>query len=378
MSEKKKEPLFHIVKRDALPWYQSMGIRSLAIVLALLLCAVVTTITTGINPVSVFGSIITGAFGTARKAWVTFQNTAILLLISLALTPAFKMKFWNIGGEGQVLIGGLAAAACMICLGGKMPNALLILCMVITSIVAGMIWGLIPAFFKAKWNTNETLSTLMMNYIATQLVAFFTILWEVPKGSGKIGIINQDSNAGWLPQLFGSKYLLSIVVAVVITIFMYIYLKYSKHGYEIAVVGESENTAKYVGIKVSKVILRTMALSGAICGLVGLLLVGGINHTITTTIAGGQGFTAVMVSWMSKFNPVTMIFSSALIIFMERGAGEISTAFGLNHSYADILTGIILFFIIGCEFFISYRIQFRKKETLPEKETTSTQEKEEP
>ena len=361
MNEKKKEPLFHIVKRSALPWYRALLIRIAAIILALILCAVITTITTGINPIQVYESIFAGAFGSARKTWVTLQNISILLLISLALTPAFKMKFWNIGGEGQVLVGGLAAAACMICLDDKMPGGLVILCMVLASIAAGAVWGLIPAFFKAKWNTNETLSTLMMNYIATQLVAFFTIVWEVPKGSGKIGIINQDTNLGWLPQAFGSKYLLSIIVAVLVTLFMYVYLNFSKQGYEIAVVGESENTAKYVGIKVEKVIIRTMLLSGAICGLVGLLLVGGINHTVTTTIAGGQGFTGVLVSWMSKFNPLTMVFSSFLIIFMDRGASEISTNFGLNHSYADILTGIILFFIIGCEFFITYRLQFRKK-----------------
>ncbi|MBQ6834545.1 MAG: ABC transporter permease, partial [Lachnospiraceae bacterium] len=329
MNEKKKEPLFHIVKRGAIPWYQNLAIHLFAIVLALVLCAIVTTITTGINPADVFKSIFSGAFGSTRKTWVTLQNVSILLLIALALTPAFKMKFWNIGGEGQVLIGGLASAACMICLSEKMTNGMLILCMVFSSIAAGMIWGLIPALFKAKWNTNETLSTLMMNYIATQLVAFFTIRWEVPKGSGKIGIINQNTNAGWLPQVMGSKYLLSIIVAVLITVFMYIYLKYSKHGYEISVVGESENTAKYVGIKVNKVIIRTMALSGGICGLAGLLLVGGINHTITTTIAGGQGFTAVLVSWMSKFNPFTMVASSGLIIVMNRGASEISTNFGL-------------------------------------------------
>ena len=357
----KKEPFFHIVKRDALPWYQSVGVRAIAIVLALVLCGILTTITTGIDPIEVYKSIFAGAFGTERKTWITLQNLSILLLIALALTPAFKMKFWNIGGEGQVLIGGLAAGACMICLGDKLPNPVLIPVMVLASIAAGAFWGFVPAFFKAKWNTNETLSTLMMNYIATQLVAFYTIVWEVPKGSGKIGIINQNSNAGWLPQIFGSKYLLSIVVAVVVTLLMYIYLNYSKHGYEISVVGESENTAKYVGIKVEKVIVRTMILSGAICGLAGLLLVGGINHTITTTLAGGQGFTGVLVSWMAKFNPLTMVFSSFLIIFMDRGAGEISTAFGLNHSYADILTGIILFFIIGCEFFISYKLQFRKK-----------------
>ena len=295
----KKEPFFHIVKRDALPWYQAVGIRAVAIVLALVLCGILTTITTGIDPIEVYKSIFTGAFGTERKTWITLQNLSILLLIALALTPAFKMKFWNIGGEGQVLIGGLAAGACMICLGDKLPNGVLILVMVLASIAAGAFWGFVPAFFKAKWNTNETLSTLMMNYIATQLVAFYTIVWEVPKGSGKIGIINQNSNAGWLPQIFGSKYLLSIVVAVAVTLLMYIYLNYSKHGYEISVVGESENTAKYVGIKVEKVIVRTMLLSGAVCGLTGLLLVGGINHTITTTLAGGQGFTGVLVSWMS-------------------------------------------------------------------------------
>lgn len=361
MNEKHKEPLFHIVKRDALSFYKVLGIRVAAIVLALILCAVLTTITTGIDPIQVYKSIFAGAFGTTRKTWITFQNISILLLISLALTPAFRMRFWNIGGEGQVLIGGLASAACMICLGERLPSTLVIICMVVTSIAAGAVWGLIPAFFKAKWNTNETLSTLMMNYIATQLVAFFTIVWEVPKGSGKIGIINQNTNVGWLPQIFGSKYLLAILVALVVTVLMHIYLNLSKQGYEICVVGESESTARYVGIKVEKVILRTMMLSGAVCGLVGLLLVGGINHTITTTIAGGQGFTAVLVSWMSKFKPLNMIFTSFLIIFMNRGASEISTTFGLNQSYADILTGVILFFIIGCEFFIRYRIQFRKK-----------------
>ena len=103
-----------------------------------------------------------------------------------------------------------------------------------------------------------------------------------------------------------------------------------------------------------------MLLSGAICGLAGLLLVGGINHTITTTISDGQGFTGVMVSWLAKFNPIGMIFTSLLIIFMDRGASEISTAFELNQSFADILTGIILFFIIGCEFFIRYKISVRK------------------
>ena len=361
------EPFIHISKRDVLPWYKSMGIRAVAILAALVACAIVTMVLTGDNPISIYAAIFRGAFGSARKTWVTLQSMSILLLISLALTPAFKMRFWNIGGEGQVLIGGLAAAACMICLGGKLSNGVLIPVMIVASIAAGAFWAFIPAFLKAKWNTNETLSTLMMNYIGIQLVAYFTVYWEVPKGSGKIGIINQNGNEGWLPQIAGSKYLLAIIVAVVVTIAMYIYLNYSKHGYELTVVGESEQTARYVGIKVSKVIIRTMLLSGAICGLVGLLLVAGINHTITTTITDGQGFTAVMVSWMAKFNPIYMIFASFLIVFLNRGASEISTAFGLNHSFSDILTGIILFFIIGCEFFITYKISFHKKNGKEEK-----------
>ena len=358
--------MFHLAKRDALPWYKAWGIRAAAIVIALIFCAVVSSVLTGDNPLSIYKTIFDGAFGSSRKIWVTFQDLAILLLISLALTPAFKMRFWNIGGEGQVLIGGLASAACMICLYGKIPEPLITLLMIISSCFAGALWGFIPAVCKAKWNTNETLSTLMMNYIATQLVAYFVIIWEVPKGAGKIGIINQDTNGGWLPEL-GNKYLLSILVAAVITFVMYLYLNYTKHGYEISVVGESENTAKYVGIKVSKVIIRTVCLSGALCGVVGMLLVGSINHTLTTTIAGGQGFTAVMVSWLAKFNPITMIFTSFLIIFLNRGAGEISSVFGLNESFSDIITGIILFFIIGCEFFISYKIELKKDKSKEEK-----------
>ena len=257
------------------------------------------------------------------------------------------------------MVSAIAWDACMICLADKLSNGMVIVCMIIASLLAGAIWGFLPAFFKAKWNTNETLFTLMMNYIATQLAAYYIIVWEVPKGSGKIGIINQSTEIGWLPQI-SNQYLLSIVVVAILTGCMYIYLNHSKHGYEIAVVGESQRTASYAGIKVERVIIRTMVLSGAICGLMGLLLVGGINHTLTTTVVDSRGFTAVMVSWMAKFNPLMMIFTSLLLVFLSRGASEISSTFGLNHSFADILTGIIIFFIIGSEFFITYKINLRK------------------
>jgi len=360
MQLKNSEPLVHISKREDISNKEAWIIRIIAIILALIICGIITTLITKLNPISVYSSFFQGAFGSSRKTWVTLQSLSILLIIALALTPAFMMKFWNIGGEGQVLIGGLGAAACMILLENKLPNAVIILLMIISSILCGAIWGLIPAICKAIWNTNETLSTLMMNYIATQLVAYYTVLWEVPKGSGKIGIINQNSNIGWLPEV-GNKYLLPIIISLLLTVLLFVYTRYTKQGYEIAVVGESNNTARYVGISVKKVIIRTMAISGGTCGLAGLLLVGGINHTITTTIAGGQGFTAVMVSWLAKFNPFGMIATSFLIIFMGRGAEEVSTTFSLNQSFSDILTGIILFFIIGCEFFIRYKVNFKKK-----------------
>ena len=361
MRKQNRGPILHISKRPALHWYQAWGIRAAAIVLALIVCAVVTTALTGENPIGVYKTMFAGAFGTKRKAWILGQNLAILLCVSLAVTPAFKMRFWNVGGEGQILAGGLATAACMILLGDKVPNWLLIVLMVISSIAAGAIWGGIPAICKAKWNTNETLFTLMMNYVATQLVAYFVILWEVPKGAGKIGIINQNTQAGWLPQIGSYKYLLNILIVAVLTLVMYFYLKRSKQGYEISVVGESERTARYVGINVGKVIVRTMMISGGLCGFAGLLLVGGTDHTITTTIAGGRGFTAVMVAWLAKFNPLVMVFTSLLLVFLSRGASEITTIYGLNHSFGDILTGIILFFIIGSEFFISYRLSFLKQ-----------------
>ena len=354
-----REPLFHVVKRELIVWWKAWLIRLGAVVLALILSSIVTVIMTGLNPFEVFATIVDGALGTTRRTWAFLQGTAILLCISLAVTPAFKMRFWNIGAEGQVLAGAMATATCMIFLGNKVPTLILFVIMLVSAILAGAVWGLIPAVFKAKWGTNETLFTLMMNYVIMQIISYFVYQWSVPKGSGQIGIINADSHAGWIPALFGQNYLLNILIVVLLTAAVYVYLRYSKQGYEISVVGESENTARYIGINVKKVIIRTMIISGALCGLAGFLLVSGTDHTVTRDTAGGQGFTAIMVSWLAKFDPLMIVVAAALIIFLQEGAGEISTQFSLNKSFADILTGIIIFFIIGSEFFINYRLIFR-------------------
>ncbi len=345
----------HIVKRDAVVWYKSFLVRALAIIASLLVSAVAITLLTGKNPIEVYSSMLSGAFGSSLRIWSLLQNVAVLLCIALALTPAFKMKFWNCGGEGQVLVGGLATVSVMMFLGDSLPYPVLLLVMVAASVLAGIIWAVLPAFFKAKWNTNETLFTLMMNYVAIQLVAFF-LKYFVKSGSG---ILTPMPEHG-LPVIFNQPYLLNIITVAVLTVLVYIYLKKTKHGYEISVVGESENTARYIGINVPKVIIRTLIVSGALCGIAGLILVGGTNHTISTTTAGGRGFTAIMVSWLAKFNPIYMVMTSFLIVFLEKGAGQVSTDFRLPVAISDIVTGIILFFIIGCEFFLQYKILVSK------------------
>ncbi|MBR1758905.1 MAG: ABC transporter permease [Lachnospiraceae bacterium] len=355
-----KTPLIHITKRSDIPVGRAILIRVIAIAAALLLCGFLTTLLTGLNPIEVYASMIRGSFGTSRKLWNLLQNMAMLLCVALALAPAFRMRFWNLGGDGQALMGCLAASACMILIGDKVSNTALIIIESVAALAAGAIWALIPAIFKAKWNTNETLFTLMMNYVATQIVAFFIIIWESPKGSGNIGVINQHTEAGWFPSIGSNKYLLNVLIVIALTLIIFFYMRYTKHGYEISVVGESERTARYIGIKVHKVIIRTMLLSGAICGLAGLLLGPGTNHTLATGIIDGRGFTAVMVAWLAKFDPLVMIITSFLLVFLQRGSNEIATAFMLNKSFGDILTGIILFFIIGSDFFINYQLHFRK------------------
>ncbi len=350
-----KKMNFHIVKREPMAWYYNVLVRAAAIVASLIVSAVVIMMLTKKNPIEIYSSMISGAFGSSLRIWSLMQNVAILLCISLAVTPAFKMKFWNCGAEGQVLVGGLATVAVMMFLGDSLPYPVLLIVMVLASVLASIIWAVLPAIFKAQWNTNETLFTLMMNYVAIQLVAFF-LKYFVKSGSG---ILTPMPEHG-LPVLFGQSYLLNIIIVAVLTVLVYIYLKKTKHGYEISVVGESENTAKYIGINVKKVVVRTLIVSGALCGIAGLLLVGGTNHTISTTTVDGRGFTAIMVSWLAKFNPVYMIFTSFLIVFLQKGAGQVSTDFRLPGAISDIVTGIILFFIIGCEFFLQYKILLSK------------------
>ncbi len=349
-----------MTKRGSISRGKAWGIRLIAVLLALIVCAIVIVAITGQNPFEVYAGIIDGAVGTKRRLWVTIREAVFLLIVAVGLTPAFKMKFWNIGAEGQILMGGTVTAALMIYLGGSIPNPLLLILIFITSSLAGMIWGMIPAYFKAYHNTNETLFTLMLNYVAMQIVTFCIVYWENPVGSNTVGVINPSNQGGWIPVFMGT-YGMIVILTAIVTVFVSIYMDRSKQGYEISVVGESKNTARYAGINVKRVIVRTMMLSGAICGFAGALIVSGSSHTISTGTAGGRGFTAIIVAWMSKFNPVIMVLISLFLAFMQQGAIQIASQFGLNENASDIILGIILFFLIGCEFFINYKVEFGKK-----------------
>lgn len=353
--------MIHISKRVSMPKWQGWLIRLAAVGIALLVNAVLIYALTKLNPIRVYITMFQGAFGTQRRIWNTLADTAMLLCIGVGLAPAFKMKFWNIGAEGQILVGGLASAACMIYF-KSIPSGILLLIMFILSGLAGGIWGAIPAVSKVKLNTNETLFTLMMNYIAIQLTSYFVALWENPKGSNCVNIINPDTNIGWFPAVFGRQYLLNVVIVMIMVVLMYLYLKRTKHGYEIAVVGASKSTARYAAIDVNKVTIRTVSLSGAICGIAGFIAVAGQSHTISTNTAGGKGFIAIIVAWLSKFNTFVMILVSLLLVFLDKGAREIASKFNINDHMSKMIMGIILFFILGSEFFINYKINSVKSE----------------
>jgi ABC-type uncharacterized transport system, permease component len=366
----KREPLVRLAKRDNATFAYKSLVRLLAVLFAYLLIMWFLTTVTGYTFGEVNGHMRTGAFGTEYTKAALAKNMMLLLGIGIALAPAFKMRFWNIGAQGQVFVGALISAILMWYLGGEMTaakgisNGMMIFLCLVCSILVGGVWAAIPAFFKVKINANETLFTLMMNYVAIKLVAYFLDTWK-----GRISTlprINTVSRVGWLSEMFGSEYGAIILVVAILAVWMFFYMRNTKHGYEIAVVGESYNTARYAGISTSKVILRTAFISGAICGLIGMLYVTGDNHAVSLTTGGSYGFTAIIVAWAAKFNPFSMALIAFAIVFLECGATGVIDSLTesiLNSYTAYIIVGVFLLFLIGSEFFINYRLIYNAKIT---------------
>lgn len=352
-------PFARIAKREELTFWGKAKVRSICIGSAILLSVILLWAIGQKNPFPAIGYIFSGNFGNQYKLSQTLQETALLLGIAIALAPAYEMRFWNVGAQGQVLMGALGCSIVMIYC-SALPSGVIVLLSLIVSLAFGALWALIPAFFRAKWNTNETLFTLMMNYIAIQIVSFATLNWKGANSS--MGLINSASEKGWLIRLGNNDALLPLIIVAILAILMWVYLNKTKHGYELKVIGESINTARYSGIKVKGTIMRTLALSGALCGLIGFLYVAGIEHKISTDTSGGYGFTAIIVAWLAAFNPAGMASYAFLIVFLNRGAlnlKNVSYAPALNEYSCELIVFVIIISIMLSEFFVRYQIHFR-------------------
>ena len=349
-----KTPFIRLAKREDMPKAQIWLIRGGAFVLAILIGCLIFLIA-DTNPFKAYGTILAGALGKKTGFRQVIKNAVPLLGTALALAPCFRMKYWNIGGEGQITMGAVGASFFALKMYQAMPSPVLLVVMGITSILFGAFWAIIPALFKSRWGTNETLFTLMMNYIAIGIVGWLQGgPWEGKPGSQIIPLFDERAV---LPKVGGVH--IGWIIVLILTVVMYVYMNYTKHGYEVAVLGESENTAMYAGMNVAKVTIRTAALSGGICGLVGFMLASGTNQTLYSDVAGGAGFTAITVCWLAQLNPFAMIVIAFLLAVLSKGASVLQTSLAIPSSISDILTGIILLCMLGCEFFINYRMIFR-------------------
>ncbi|NLK34882.1 MAG: ABC transporter permease [Gracilibacteraceae bacterium] len=311
-----------------------------------------------LNPIDVYLKMVQGAFGTAYRVKETIVKTIPLVITSLGIGIAFKMQFWNIGGEGQIAMGAFAASYFALYM-NDMPKPVLLLVMILASMLAGGLWALIPAFFKAQWGTNETIVTLMMNYIALKWVMFLQYgPWRDPNSLGFPKIANFPENAV-LPKLLGVH--IGWVFALILVVAVYIFINHTKKGYEIAVIGESINTARYAGINIKKTILIAIMLRGGLCGLVGMIQASAVNYTLSVEITGGVGYTAIITAWLAALSAPLILIVSFLFAALLEGGSYIQTVFGIPQSAAEILQGLILFFVLGSEFFVRYKFVFAIK-----------------
>lgn len=357
---KHHERIIRISRRVNLPLWQKILIKASFILFALLVCGLLSNAIVPGSFAQFYVEMINGTLMTQKIFLTLLWETAILFLVALALTPAFKMKFWNIGGEGQILMGGLGTLIGLYFIAPHVPLFVALLIELILGILFAVIWAFIPAFFKAVFNTNETLFTLMLNYVAMGIVSACCLMWA-NSGSGTINPLNTQTKDGWVPiiQQFNNSYIINIIIIAFVAFLVWVYLRYSKHGYELNVVGGSRNTAKYVGINVKAVIIRTVILSGAICGLAGFLLVAGASHTMNNSTAGGRGFSAIMVSWIGDFSVPVMALYSFLISFISKGSASAAKNIGFQASISNVLVAVFFILIISSNFFVNFKVHIK-------------------
>ncbi len=349
--------MFRLVKRSEISRKKSIVIRLLAILLAFT-AAGILLLTLDLNPLEVYASMIKGAFGSAYRVREVVIKTVPLVITSLGIAIAFKMLFWNIGADGQILMGAFAASYVALNY-GDLPRFLLLLLMFVAGALGGGLWALIPGFFRAQWRTNETIITLMMNYVALKWITYLQYgPWKDPQAMGFPKIPNFTANAV-LPKLFGVH--VGWLIMLLLIVIIHVFLNHTKKGYEIAVLGESENTALYAGMNVKNTIVSAIFLSGALCGIAGMIEASAVSNTLSVEVSGGVGYTAIITTWLGALKPLVILLVSLLFAALLQGGSFIQTAHGIPESTALLLQGMILFFVLGSEFFIRYRVILRKE-----------------
>lgn len=350
--------MIRFIKRSKISGTKNTAIHLTAIFLAFLVSAVIIYVFTGNDPLSVYEKMLQGAFGSRYRFNEVVIKAIPLIITSLGIGVAFKMKFWNIGGEGQICMGAFAAS--LIAFGfPNLPSWLLLPLMAIAGAIGGGLWALIPAFFKVQWKTNETIVTLMLNYVAIKYITYLQFgPWKDPKAIGFPKIANFESSA-ILPKFLGIH--IGWIIAAILIVVMYVFTKHSKLGYEVAVIGESENTARYAGMNIKKTVIIVMLISGGLCGLTGMIQASAVSNNLSIDVAGGVGYTAIITTWLAGLSAPFILLVSFLFAALIQGAAYIQTAFNIPSSMAQMLQGIILFFILGSEFFVQYRIITQKK-----------------
>lgn len=363
-----KKPLlpFYVTRRANLSKPLSWAIRIGGILIAFLFAGIICSILSPGSFFAFFENLGKGCFDFTKPRLIVnlLASFSILLLIATALTPAFKMRYWNIGVEGQILMGCMAAAGVARFAPSDMPNALILVLALFASMLGSCVWAIIPSIFKAFFNTNETLFTLMLNYVAA-IVAGMMISFWAKDGSQSFGVLTQGIFPSILPDYFksASRMVLVIPIALVLFVGLYFFIEKSKIGYELSIIGQSRDTATYVGINFKKTTIITLGYSGLIFGIIGFLIVCGINYSFNSTIVGGQGFTGVLIAWLGHFQPGQIALYAFLSAVMNRGTTYAASQFNISSAqFSAICTGVFFFVIIACEFFSSYRINLRHKE----------------
>ena len=374
-----KEKFIRISRRVNVKWWHKVITVGVSILIAFLLCGVISEIAKPGTFFEYYSWVFSGTFSTPRIFMTLLWNTALMLLVAVALTPSFKMRFWNIGGEGQCLMGALGAVIGLYFISSHVPLVLAIIIELLLAVIFAVVWAVIPAIFKALLNTNETLFTLMMNYIAAGIVASFIKFNATPGKSGTIDPINDVTHDGWLPiiKFFNNSYVYNIIIVILVAGAIFTYLRYSKHGYELSVVGSSQNTARYVGINVRNVIIRTSIVTGIVCGIVGFLCVIGGSHTITEDIIGGRGFTAILICWVGNFNVPIMLFYSFLISFISSGSSTAAGWLDYSNSISKVSTALFFVILIASTFFVNFKVSIPGLRRLFKRENKETIVKEE-